>query len=61
MNYLENCISTSEASRRLGVSQTYVIQLCNENKLKHYKTVLGNLIDKDDVERLRQERVQKNK
>jgi excisionase family DNA binding protein len=49
-------ITSGEASRRLGVSQTYVNMLFNAGKLTGIRTTYCRLIDPDSVDRMKEER-----
>jgi len=52
-------VGSSEASRALGVSSTYVRKLMREGRLGHIQTPLGKLIPKVEVERLVRERAER--
>jgi excisionase family DNA binding protein len=49
-------ISPSQAANRLGTSAKTVKELAAAGKLRAEHTVLGMLVNPEDVERLRQER-----
>lgn len=49
-------LTTSQASRVLGVSAQWVRDLCARGKLEYVGTPLGKLIERQSVERLKAER-----
>jgi excisionase family DNA binding protein len=49
-------ISTGEAARRLGISQSYVLQLIYLSKITADRTPLVYLIDEAEIERFKRER-----
>jgi excisionase family DNA binding protein len=49
-------LSAGEAARRLGRSKQRVLQLIQSGDLSATRTMIGYLIDADDVEALRQKR-----
>jgi hypothetical protein len=52
-------VSVAQAAQMLGVTPARIRQMTNDGQLAHKRTVLGRMIDTDDVERLYLERSQK--
>ncbi len=55
---VENWLSPSQAGRILGVSGQWVTMLCRNGKLRAARTSLGWLVDPDDLEWLRKQRIE---
>lgn len=53
---MDTSISTLEAARRLGCSETLVRKLADAGKLPCERTVLGRIFRVEDVDRLAAER-----
>jgi 2-polyprenyl-6-methoxyphenol hydroxylase-like FAD-dependent oxidoreductase len=54
---IQHWYAASHAGNLLGVSGQWVTILCRRGELRGVRTALGWLIDPNDVERLRQERI----
>jgi predicted site-specific integrase-resolvase len=50
-------LSTVEAARVLGVSQTWVNVFCKAGRLRYVETPLGKLVDRESVEALARKRL----
>jgi excisionase family DNA binding protein len=50
-------LSTGEAARVLGVSQTWVNVLCKAGRLRYVETPLGKLVDRGSLEAVARKRL----
>ncbi len=57
MKTIDRMIAVGEASRVMGVSPVHVRRLIHSGRLPAIRTTLGFLVEVDDVERLKRERL----
>lgn len=50
MNDIENWLTTGEASRKIGISPSYLVRLAHDKKIKGTNTKLGYLFDPASVD-----------
>jgi excisionase family DNA binding protein len=53
-------LSPTQAAQRLGLSYRRIVQLADEGSLVAYRTPIGRLFPRSDVERFAQERARRS-